>query len=106
MNPQDDNLQLPQVQADDDSADSDAIQQIAGDPQMLSPTSQQNAATDNSGNPPVANDVDLIEKAWVEKAKNIVNNTMGDPHSQTEEINRMKADYIKKRYNKDIKASE
>ncbi len=54
-----------------------------------------------------AEDVDLIEKEWVEKAKLIVAQTTGDPYTQNKEINKMKADYIKKRYNKDIRlASE
>jgi len=50
-----------------------------------------------------AEDVDLIEKEWVEKAKRIVNNTQGDPYTQNEELSKMKSEYLKKRYNKDIK---
>ena len=51
----------------------------------------------------LASDIDLIEKEWVEKAKAIVARTHGDPYTQNKEINKIKADYIKKRYNKDIK---
>lgn len=54
----------------------------------------------------MADDTDLIEKEWVLRAKTIVNRTKDDPHSQNKEINKVKADYIKKRYNKDIKVSE
>ncbi len=50
-----------------------------------------------------AEDADLIEKTWIEKAKQIVAETRGDPYVQNKEINKVKADYIKKRYNKDIK---
>ncbi len=50
-----------------------------------------------------ASDIDLIEKEWVLKAKAIVAHTHGDPYTQNKEINKIKADYIKKRYNKDIK---
>src|SRR5665647_771219 len=50
-----------------------------------------------------ADDADLIEKEWVLKAKEIVARTHGDPYVQNNEINKIKADYIKKRYNKDIK---
>jgi hypothetical protein len=53
--------------------------------------------------PEVADDLDLIEKEWVKKAKEIVNATQGDPYSQNNQINQMKVDYIKKRYNKEIK---
>lgn len=59
-----------------------------------------------AGSPLIADDGDLIEKEWVEKAKEIVNRTRQDPHKQNREINQFKADYLKKRYNKDIKLSE
>ena len=52
-----------------------------------------------------AEDIDLIEKEWVAKAKSIVAQTHGDPYVQNKEINKIKAEYIKKRYNKDIKQS-
>jgi len=56
--------------------------------------------------PEIADDIDLIEKEWVLKAKAIVENTTGDPYVQNKQINKMKVEYIKKRYNKDIKYSE
>jgi hypothetical protein len=56
--------------------------------------------------PAVADDLDLIEKEWVEKAKAIVTQTRNDPHTQNDQMNRFKADYMKKRYNKDIKLPE
>ncbi len=63
----------------------------------------QSAQTDA---PLMADDTDLIEKEWVVKAKQIVERTRDDPHRQNKEINRFKADYMKKRYNRDIKVSE
>lgn len=56
--------------------------------------------------PPVAEDADLIEKEWVTKAKEIVARTSHDPHLQNKEMNKFKADYLKKRYNKEVKISE
>ncbi len=56
----------------------------------------------NSAQPLIADDVDLIEKEWVEKAKQIVNQTKDDPHTQNKELNNFKAGYIKKRYNKEM----
>ncbi len=56
--------------------------------------------------PPLAEDNDLIEQEWVNKAKVIVERTREDPHAQNKEINKFKAGYIKKRYNKEIKVSE
>lgn len=74
-----------------------------GDPAAKS-TAATSQADDQS--PMIADDVDLIEKEWVEKAKQIVEQTKEDPHKQNEEINKVKADYIKKRYNKDMRLNE
>lgn len=56
--------------------------------------------------PPEAEDADLIEKEWVDRAKQIVEHTREDPHEQQRALSHMKADYLKKRYNRDIKISE
>lgn len=66
-------------------------------------TSDDNQATTT---PMAADDNDLIEKEWVLKAKQIVAATKDDPHKQNREISRFKADYLKKRYNKDIKVED
>ena len=52
--------------------------------------------------PEEASDADLIEKEWVLKAKMIVEHTASDPFKMQEELSKVKADYIKKRYNKDL----
>ena len=54
----------------------------------------------------VADDSDLIEKEWVNKAKQIVERTRDDPFQQSKELTVFKADYMKKRYNKTMKLSE
>jgi hypothetical protein len=54
----------------------------------------------------IADDADLIEKEWVTKAKTIVMQTKDDPFTQNKEMTKVKADYVKKRYNKDLKMSE
>jgi hypothetical protein len=69
--------------------------------QMPSSESQQAGVA-----PTMADDSDLIEKEWVEKAKAIVAATNGDPRAQSRELNRFKADYMQKRYNKAIKVDE
>lgn len=56
--------------------------------------------------PLVADDNDLIEKEWVTKAKEIVEKTKHDPHLETKEMNIFRADYLKKRYNKELKVTE
>ncbi len=56
-------------------------------------------------NPISASDDELIEKEWVDKAKRIVYETKSDPYRQESEVSRLQADYVKKRYGKDIKLS-
>lgn len=58
------------------------------------------------GNPQVADDADLIEKEWVLRAKQIVEHTRTDPRRQSEAMNLVKADYLRKRYNRIIKLTE
>ena len=65
------------------------------------PAPQQGATAHMS-----AADADLIEKEWVSKAKAIVESTRQDPYVQNREINKVKADYLKKRYNKDLPVAD
>ncbi len=53
-----------------------------------------------------ADDADVIEKEWVSRAKAIVNNTRDNPSAQSKELGKFKAEYIKKRFNKDIKTAK
>lgn len=64
------------------------------------------SATTQSATPQVVDDGDLIEKEWVHKAKQIVEQNRNDPHKQSEELTVFRADYMKKRYNKNIKLGE
>lgn len=59
-----------------------------------------------SATPALADDADLIEKAWVEKAKAIVAQTRHDPYEQNRALTNFKADYMKKRFNMDIKQAD
>jgi hypothetical protein len=54
----------------------------------------------------IKDDGDLIEKEWVNKAKQIVERNRDDPYKQSEELTVFKADYMKKRYNKTIKLNK
>lgn len=60
-------------------------------------------ATDDS--PLIADDVDVIEMEWVNKAKKIIKDTRDDPHAQEEAVEKLQIDYLKKRYGKEIKNS-
>ncbi len=72
--------------------------------QIQQSTLQQQSLISNT--PAIADDIDLIEKVWVEKAKEIVDKTHDNPYLQNKAISEIKADYIKKRYNKDISKSD
>lgn len=53
--------------------------------------------------PLVAADDEVMEKEWVDKAKKIVTETKDDPFNQEKAVSKLQADYIKKRYGKEIK---
>jgi hypothetical protein len=59
-------------------------------------------ATGQATAPVMADDTDVIEKEWVDKAKEIVTRTQGDPHAKSKELTGLKKDYIQKRYGKSI----
>jgi hypothetical protein len=55
--------------------------------------------------PMVANDDDLIEREWVDKAKKIIVETKDDPYRREQEVGRLQVDYLKKRYGKELGSS-
>lgn len=56
--------------------------------------------------PETAHDSDLIEKDWVNKTKDVVEQNKQDPYRLNQEIAKLRADYMKKRYSLSIKVSE
>lgn len=54
--------------------------------------------------PLVAGDEDVIEKEWVDKAKQILNETKDDPYQRSNRVNQLQKDYLKKRYGKELGA--
>lgn len=53
-----------------------------------------------------ADDDSAVDQEWIAKARDIVSKTHADPYLQSKEISKIKAQYIKVRYNKDIKTVE
>ncbi len=51
-------------------------------------------------------DEDLIANEWVIRAKSIISRTRDDPHAQKQELSKIKAEYIEKRYDKKIKLAD
>lgn len=54
------------------------------------------------GTPVSAADEDLMEKEWVDKIKKIIDLTKGNPYEQAKAIAALQADYLKKRYNREV----
>src|SRR5205814_696483 len=47
-----------------------------------------------------------IDRIWVNKAKKIVEQTHADPYRESQELGKTKVEYLKTRYNKDVKTAE
>lgn len=70
------------------------------------PVQVDDSVTTPLATPIVANDDDLIEKEWVDQAKKIIAQTKDDPHKREREVQRLQADYLMKRYGKELGAVE
>ena len=90
-----------------------AVEQAAAPPAITVPIpsvvipSTDGAADDQSTStiittPSVASDDDLIEKEWVDKAKKVIAETKDDPYRREQEVNRLQADYLSKRYGREL----
>jgi len=64
------------------------------------------SVTDDDMLPAVASDDDLIEKEWVDKAKKIIIQTKDDPYRREQEVSKIQADYLRKRYGRELGASQ
>lgn len=91
-------------QADSASAASAAISVVTDDKSAPSPLD----AIVNTPTPAApADDTDtLFDEEWVSKAQEAIERTHADPYLQSKELGKIKAQYIKLRYNKDIKVEE
>lgn len=100
MNPDSDtssNLPMPEpAPVTDDSA---AQQLVSVNPQAA-------PAADPGLTPVAAADGDKIEREWVLKTKQILLSTHNDPYEQNRQLAALKADYMLKRYGKEIKLGE
>lgn len=56
--------------------------------------------------PAIADDVDVIEKEWVDETNKIVNATKQDPYMEERAIEDLQTDYLKKRYGKEVKPGD
>lgn len=58
-----------------------------------------------SGNPATADDDDIIEKEWVNRAKQVIIETRNDPRAREKAIGALQRDYLMKRYGKQLGAT-
>lgn len=86
--------------------DASAKTPVAQGPVVSAVPQNQVGTVATSDSPAIADDVDVIEKEWVDKAKKIVNATRDNPHEQEKQVSKLQADYLMKRYGKQIKHSE
>lgn len=72
------------------------------------PVAQDDPVSDiqDAAMPLVASDDDLIEKEWVDKAKKIIIQTKDDPFRREQEVSKLQADYLRKRYGREIGTSQ
>jgi hypothetical protein len=55
---------------------------------------------------PVDDTDTAFDQEWVGRAREVIQRTHSDPYLQSRELGKLKAQYIKLRYNKEIKASD
>ena len=92
---------LPEPQSDGSTTGAHSVDEVlakAGVPTSTSkvPESQESLAQDS----------DRIEPQWVARTKQIIAQTATDPYEQNRQLAALRAEYIKQRYNKEIKVSE
>jgi len=75
-------------------------------PVVVSTVTSDDTTITQANGPLVANDDDLIEKEWVDRAKKIVSETQNDPRQRDDRISSLKVDYVKKRFGRELGAAE
>jgi hypothetical protein len=79
---------------------------IAPQPVSDAQPPQPAAPADPGATPQEAADSDRIEQEWVLKTKQILLSTHNDPFEQARQLAGLRADYMMKRYQKEIKLGE
>lgn len=92
------------ARASDAAAPAATAVPVAPQAPVAPPPQAPSAST--SATPLVAADEDLIEKEWVDKAKQIIEQTKDDPHARSKMVTELQRDYMQKRYGKVIGATE
>lgn len=75
-------------------------------PVVVVPADDTTNVVSDDGTPAIAKDDDLIEKEWVDKAKKIIVQTKDDPFRREQEVEKLQADYLRKRYGRELGAPQ
>ena len=67
---------------------------------------QQQAQIVSSRAPQSAGDTDTIEPVWIKYIKKTIQKNKSDPFAQAQELSYLQADYLKKRFAKELKVPE
>lgn len=78
----------------------------AADTPIIAAPPQDSSAGAQSVSVHPADDSERIEPVWVNKAKAVIAQTRDDPYMQKSEMSKVKAEYIQKRFNKQVKTDE
>ncbi len=76
---------------------------MAAHPTMPAPTEPSLAPAQGATATGAGDDENALDQEWIAKARGIVMRTRSDPYMQSKELSKIKAQYIKVRYNKDVK---
>lgn len=91
---------------DDLSRTTPELKEVTTEPlnglQMPPETAIVDTGTVDDDNPATAEDGEKIEKEWAERVQNTVNEYKHDPRNLNTAVNRLKADYMKKRFNREL----
>ena len=96
------NNNVVHVEKDNNSTPID-ISSIKFSPQNV--TSTTNSVVDNVSHID-DNDTTSIPKEWIVKTKHIISSTSNDPREQNIQINKLRAEYMKKRFGIDLKLTD
>lgn len=72
---------------------------------VVTSTTQLDDTNDGTSDPITANNDDVIEKEWVDRAKKVISDTKDDPYKREEAVSKLQKDYLEKRYGKHLGAS-
>ena len=78
--------------------------QAADQPVIAAPP--QDVAVPASAAGQINDNPDHIEREWIDKVNSVVARTHEDPYLQKDQVSKVKAEYIRKRFNKQIKTDE